>query len=537
MHQFQCFRNYKKIMNNQNIIYLKKELVKINNHFREKKFNLVIKESRLLLKTNPKQPMIYNLIGFSYLELSETKKALENFLLAIEKIPSDPSIFCNTGIAYKQYGNLEKAREYFNKALDCNSKHISSHINLAHLENTLRHSQLAAQHYLDAYNINNNSEEVLTYYILNLSSIGNFSEAKKIISELNNKFPNNTKSYQLFSKIHKYKIGDPHQNLMMDKIKVQNLNQEDKANLYFALAKSFFDQNNIKKFVDYTLKANEIKFESFNNYNFKLEELKFKQITDHFEKFQFQNLNNNKGENLIFIVGLPRSGTTLLHQIISSHSKVFGAEESHFLSDYLGNKFKDEKSFTQFFTKEVMNKDIISKLSDEILLNYKMYDDNKIIVDKMPFNFKWIGLIKILFPKAKVIHSNRNSVDSTFSIYRNLFDTPGMSWAYNQDYLVRYVHLYNDLMSLWQKKLGNFIYDCHYEKLVTNQVDETRKILKYCNLEFEDRCINYTENKIPVSTVSISQAREKIYNSSINLSDKYLNYFSFLNRVVKKKAP
>ena len=83
MHQFQCFRNYKKIMNNQNIIYLKKELIKINNHFREKKFNLVIKKSKLLLKTNLKQPMIYNLIGFSHLELGETEKALENFLLAI----------------------------------------------------------------------------------------------------------------------------------------------------------------------------------------------------------------------------------------------------------------------------------------------------------------------------------------------------------------------------------------------------------------------------------------------------------------------
>ena len=255
-------------MNNQNIIYLKKELVKINNHFREKKFKLVIKESKLLLKINPKQPIIYNLIGLSYLELGEIKKALENFLLAIEKVPPDPSIFCNTGIAYKQYRNLKKAREYFNKALDYNSKHLASHINLAHLENTLRHSQQATKHYLDAYNINNNSEEVLTYYILSLSSIGNFSEAKKIISELNNKFPNNTKSYQLFSKIHKYKIGDPHQNIMMDKIKIQSLNQEHKANLYFALAKSFFDQNNIKKFVDYTLKANEIKFESFNNYNF-----------------------------------------------------------------------------------------------------------------------------------------------------------------------------------------------------------------------------------------------------------------------------
>jgi hypothetical protein len=221
----------------------------------------------------------------------------------------------------------------------------------------------------------------------------------------------------------------------------------------------------------------------------------------------------------------------LLHQIISSHSKVFGAEESHFLSDYFGEKFKDDKSFKNFFTKELINNDLVSKLSNDILSKYKMYDENKIIVDKMPFNFKWIGLIKILFPKAKVIHSNRNPIDSAFSIYRNLFDTPGMGWAYNQDDLVKYVHLYIDLMLLWQKKLGKFIYECHYESLVTNQIDETKKILEFCNLEFENKCINYTENKTTVSTVSISQARQKIYKSSVNLSGKYLDYFPFLNQV------
>jgi hypothetical protein len=309
------------------------------------------------------------------------------------------------------------------------------------------------------------------------------------------------------------------------------------SNLYFALAKSFFDQKNIKEFVRYTKKANEIKFKTFNDYNFELEEIKFKQISDHFKNFQYQDQTNNNGENLIFIVGLPRSGTTLLHQIISSHSKVFGAEESHFLSDYLGEKFKDEKFFAHFFTNDLSNNDLVLKYSNDILSKYKMYDENKIIVDKMPFNFKWIGLIKILFPKAKVIHSNRNPIDSTFSIYRNLFDGPKMGWAYNQDYLIKYVHYYNDLMSLWQKKIGSFFYDCHYERLVTNQIDETKKILEFCNLEFENKCVNFTENKTPVSTVSISQAREKIYESSVNLSKKYLDYFSFLNQVIKKKAP
>ncbi len=524
-------------MNNTNIFYLTKELDKIKNLFIKKDFGLVVKKSTILLKKNPKQPILYNLIGLSYLELNETKKAMKTFLLAIEKIPTDPSIFCNIGITYNKLGDLRKAKEYFYKALTFNPKHVPSHINLGHLESTLKHNEQATKHYLDAYNLNNNSEEVLTYYILSLSSSGNFSEAKKVVTELNLKFPNNTKSYQLYSKIHKYKINDNHQKIMINKVKDQSLNYEDLSNLYFALAKSFFDQKDIEQFVKYTIKANKVKFKTFDNYNFQFEENKFNQIINHFQNFQFQNQISNKGKNLIFILGLPRSGTTLLHQIISSHSKVFGAEESHFLSAYLEEKFKDEASFTQFFSKELKNKDLISKLSDDILSNYKMYDENKNIVDKMPFNFKWIGFIKILFPKAKIIHSNRNHVDSAFSIYRNLFDTPMMGWAYSQDYLIKYVHLYNDLMSFWKKKMGNFIYECHYEKLVANQLDETKKILQFCNLEFEDRCINYTENKTAVSTVSISQAREKIYKSSVNLSEKYLDYFSFLNQVIKKKAP
>ena len=132
---------------------------------------------------------------------------------------------------------------------------------------------------------------------------------------------------------------------------------------------------------------------------------------------------------------------------------------------------------------------------------------------------------------------NRNHVVTDLSIYRNLVDQPMIGLVYNQDYLIKFLHLYNDLKSFWKKKMGNFIYECHYEKLVAKQLDETKKILQFCNLEFEDRCINYTENKTAVSTVSISQAREKIYKSSVNLSEKYLDYFSFLNQVIKKKAP
>ena len=522
-------------MNNRNIFFLKKELEKLKVLFMKKEYNLVIQKCSALLKNNPKQAIIYNFVGLSYLQLNEKNKALDIFLSANQTLPNEVSILCNIGITYKNLDELKTAKDYFNKALKINPKHFPSHINLGHIENSLNHAEIASNHYLNAYNLNNNSEEILTYYILNLSSQGEFAKAKKIISELNNKFPENTKSYQLYSKIHKYKLEDSHQQIMLDKIKNPNLNNEDLSNLHFALAKSFYDQKNIKKFVDHTKKANEIKFKTFADYNFKLEEEKFSQIKNHFKDFIIEDQKENKNQDLIFIVGLPRSGTTLLHQIISSHSKTFGAEESHIISDFFNEKFKNDNSLKNFLTNELTDKDIRSKLSKEILSKYKMYDQNKIIVDKMPFNFKWIGFIKILFPQAKIIHSNRNVVDSAFSIYRNLFDSPGLGWAYNQEYLTKYVELYNDLMIYWKQKLGDYIYESYYEKLVSDQVNETKNILKFCNLKFEENCIDYTNNKIPSKTVSVFQVRGKIYKDSMNLSDKYLDYFDFLSRI--KKGP
>ena len=201
-------------MNYNNIIYLRKELDKIKVLFKKGEFKLVIQKSKTLLKKNPNQIIIYNFIGLSYIQLNEIENALEIFLLSNQKLPSEPSTLCNIGIAYKNLDNISKARDYFNKAININPRHLPSYINLGHLENNLNHTEKAADHYLKAYHLNNNSEEVLTYHILNLSAQGKFVEAKKIILELNKKFPENTKSYHLYSKIHKYGLEDPHQKLM-----------------------------------------------------------------------------------------------------------------------------------------------------------------------------------------------------------------------------------------------------------------------------------------------------------------------------------
>ena len=518
------------MINNQNILYLQKELNKIKTLYENKKFKTVIEKATHILKKNLRQPIIHNYIGLSYTQLNKLEEARSVFLQAIEYIPADASIYGNLGMVHKKLYFLDDARNCFKKAINIDQKHLPSHINLGHLETALNRSDLAEKHYLDAYKINETSEEVLTYLILNLSANGKFSKAKEKITELKKNYPNSSKAHHLFSKIHNYEIDDEHQKEMLNKINNKNINLEDLSNLYFAIAKSFFDQKNIKQSANFTKKANNTKFRIFTNYKFNEEEAKFHQIKKYFGNLNFNTKDNQNGKNLIFILGLPRSGTTLLHQIISSHSKVFGAEESPILNGVISNYFKDDSNYNQFFLNKEFNEDIASKLSDEILFKYKMYDDHKIILDKMPFNFKWIGFIKLLFPKAKIIHSNRNLADTAFSIYRNIFDSP-IAWTYNQDYLIQYVSCYNELMKFWKERLGSFIYDCQYENLVNNQVFETEKILEFCDLAFEENCINYTKNKSPVKTISVTQARKKIYKSSVKLSDKYLDYFPFLNEI------
>ena len=106
-----------------------------------------------------------------------------------------------------------------------------------------------------------------------------------------------------------------------------------------------------------------------------------------------------------------------------------------------------------------------------------------------------------------------------------------MPWSYNDETLVQFIKAYDDLMNFWNNKLSNQIYNCEYENLVDNQLDETKKIINFCNLDWQDSCIDYTKNDTGIKTVSISQARKPIYKSSIKLSDNYLEYLAFLNKI------
>ena len=144
-----------------------------------------------------------------------------------------------------------------------------------------------------------------------------------------------------------------------------------------------------------------------------------------------------------------------------------------------------------------------------------------IITDKWPLNFQYIGFILTAFPEAKIVHLKRDAIAVCWSIYKHNFPGNGNGWAYNFDDLAGFYFLYREIMSFWHELFPNRIYDICYENLTINQEYETRKLLEYCELKWDDSCLSFHTNKRAVKTASGSQVRQKMYKGSSEVWKKY----------------
>ena len=150
------------------------------------------------------------------------------------------------------------------------------------------------------------------------------------------------------------------------------------------------------------------------------------------------------------------------------------------------------------------------------------------VSDKLPINFKWIGLIKLILPNSKIVHCIRNPKDNCLSIFKNFFPNKNLNFAYNFEEISVFYNLYDDLMKYWENVLPKFVIDIKYEDLIKNPKQQISGLLKKCNLSWNDKCLKFYNNKRPIKTASDVQARKKIYKSSIDLwknYEKYLNDF------------
>ena len=237
----------------------------------------------------------------------------------------------------------------------------------------------------------------------------------------------------------------------------------------------------------------------------------------------------------IFIVGMPRSGTTLVEQIIASHPYAYGAGELNTLSEVVKNlcRQKNMGHYPQCISG--LDHDDFKRLGSAYLKNLAVYrsKNERCITNKMPHNFLYIGLIKKILPWAKVIHCKRDPMDTCFSIFKKFFtEKNSHPYAYEMNELGRYYNLYSDLMKHWHNLLPDFVHDIEYEKLVMDQEEQTRKLLAYCGLPWDDACLAFHKTKRRVATASSVQVRQPMYTDSVELWKQHAKQLEPLRRAI-----
>ena len=224
---------------------------------------------------------------------------------------------------------------------------------------------------------------------------------------------------------------------------------------------------------------------------------------------------------------MPRSGTSLVEQIIATHQDVYGAGELKSLAKYsipLLNQFVEKKS-------KSISKKVLDTIRNEYLESLFSFNISKnVVTDKMPLNFQYIGLILSAIPEAKIIHVKRDPMATCWSNYKYFFPSKGNGFSFDQDDLAGYYSIYSDLMTFWHDLFPNKIYDLNYEELTVNLEEETKKLLVHCNLEWDKNCLEFHKNNRVVKTMSTLQVREKIYQGS---SENWKNYDNFLKPMIK----
>ena len=223
----------------------------------------------------------------------------------------------------------------------------------------------------------------------------------------------------------------------------------------------------------------------------------------------------------IFIVGMPRSGTTLVEQIISSHPSVTGAGELRFVS-----QFGSPIAVGQI----PANAEALTTFREEYLNSIKQRSEgNAIVTDKMPQNFRYLGLITAALPEAKIIHVKRDPAAVCWANYTQYFVSDTVGYCYSLDDILHYHELYQDIMKYWHQALPGKIYDLDYELLTENQEEESRKLISHLRLSWDDACMSPQENERAIATASFAQVRQKMYQGS---SERWKRYRPYLNGVL-----
>ncbi|WP_435114003.1 tetratricopeptide repeat-containing sulfotransferase family protein [Candidatus Pelagibacter bacterium nBUS_36] len=432
----------------------------INEYLQKGEFKKTLKILENLIKNSKQNIWLFFYLGKTYYKLNDYKKSIFYFRKCNQIKPNSPKVLYNLALVFQGLGRINEAEKLFNKLIDINSDDVHSYYGLFNL------------------NINNITQNY-----------------KKKLKDLSN-----NEKISLF----------------------------EKSLINFIFSKLEKKEKKLKEEIRFLSLSHDLSFKSNYNYNIQSNFYYKKIITNHFDKIEYEgsiktNLDFDQF-NPIFIIGLPRSGSTLVESLISqSTDQIHSFGEFHAINmsifDQIGSLIYSEKFDYKNF-KFVINKE---KFQDSLIERYGNIE-NKIFIDKSLENFFNIDIILQFFPNAKFLHTFRNFNDSIIGIYQRMM--PDLSWSHDIKDILEYANNYKTIINHFKKEYPNNIMDINLEKLTLDKKKESQKIFEFCNINWNNDVLNFNKkNKLFTKTNSFLQIRDKIDKYNIN---KYEPYYYLL---------
>jgi len=480
-------------------------------------FNEAAASYRQALKLNPKYAEAYDNLGNVLKVLGKLDETVDCYRKAISLKPNFALTHNKLGDTLKALGNYSAAIESFNNAIRLKPDYAEAYINLGSALKELERYEEATHYFLHALEYKKDSYEALTELSHLYMIGGNTEEAVNTANKAISINPMNLEARFLLTSMHKVQADDPNlaSLLQIAQDDKSNIPYKKKATLHYVLGKcldALGEYDSAFSHFDAGSKMRRATFE----YEAAQMSREFDDLINAYDQDTLQRLQDggSSSDAPIFVLGMPRSGTTLTEQIIASHPAVHGAGELSNLLNIAQRTVREGGGFPHNINS--LDRETLAKWGEDYVTQVRQHaPDAKHITDKMPDNFKGIGLIHLMLPNAKIIHVKRNPVDTCLSCYSKLF-MMGMHFTYDLAELGQYYVDYVRLMDHWRTVLpaGAFL-DVQYEDIVADKESQARRIIDFCGLEWDDACLDFHKLKRSVNTASVAQVRQPIYNSSV----------------------
>jgi tetratricopeptide (TPR) repeat protein len=465
-----------------------------NALMRQRQFEAAVSCFEKVLRIAPDYADAHNNLGQALQEQGKIDAAVSAYQTALQINPNNATYHCNVGLILEKQGKIEEAISYYERTLQIAPDNVNAHNNLGNALSSLGKRDAAIISYKNA--LHHKPDHSLAHY--NLALIENHDS-------VNHEYIHRVESL----------------------LEVKDLEDKDAMHLHFALGKIYDDCGAYDKAFAHYRRGNKIKRKTIEFDANALEDLVSRLMrTFTREFFQERMAFQNSSDIPVFIVGMPRSGTTLVEQIIASHPQVYGAGE---LIYFLGAPtmipkqlqsslpYPDCVTLIDEVTCHLLAEGYLSFLSTQCSTALR-------ITDKLPSNFLNLGLISLVFPNAHIIHCQRHPLDTCLSIYTQNFETT-IAYAYELSEIGDFYRQYARLMAYWGETISVPILDVSYEKLVQDQDPISHQIIEFLGLDWDDHCLSFYKTDRPVRTASAWQVRQPIYSHSIG---RWKHYEAFL---------